>query len=471
MSGTSRDEGILRDEPAATDTAPREEGPVVATAGAAAPETGPGPPPRRRPRISLVAVLFLLPALVVLGALVVYPIFFSIGRSLFDRAGDAFVGLDNYGEIFQSSATLTALKNNLIWVAFAPAIVTSLGLMYAVMTERVRWGTAFKVLIFMPMAISFLSAGVTWRLIYEENPDLGLANAAARGIVGVFRPPGEYPGARPSDEDVLAPAGQGYATSETFSPGDSSTLGLVAIPPDEVPADSVAAVQPPAPDGGISGTVWLDFTTGGGGESGVIDPTESGLPGVEVQALRGDDVVASATSAPNGTFVLTDLPEGSYRLALAESNFREPFGGVSWLGPTLVTPSIIVSYVWIWAGFAMVVIGAGLAAIPRDVLEAARVEGANEWQVFRRVTVPLLAPVLAVVLVTLVINVLKVFDLVLVIAPGSAQRSANVIALQMWKTGFGARDFGLGSALAVFLLLLVIPAMLFNIRRLRAEEG
>jgi alpha-glucoside transport system permease protein len=117
----------------------------------------------------------------------------------------------------------------------------------------------------------------------------------------------------------------------------------------------------------------------------------------------------------------------------------------------------------------MVVIAAGLAAIPRELLEAARVDGGTEWQVFRRVTVPLLAPVLAVVFVTLVINVLKVFDLVLVIAPGSAQRDANVIALQMWKTAFGARDFGLGSALAVFLLLLVIPAMAFNIRRFRAE--
>ena len=89
---------------------------------------------------------------------------------------------------------------------------------------------------------------------------------------------------------------------------------------------------------------------------------------------------------------------------------------------------------------------------------------------FRRVTVPLLAPVLAVVFVTLVINVLKVFDLVLVIAPGSAQRDANVIALQLWKTAFGIRDFGLGSALAVFLLALVLPAMAFNIRRFRAEN-
>ena len=118
----------------------------------------------------------------------------------------------------------------------------------------------------------------------------------------------------------------------------------------------------------------------------------------------------------------------------------------------------------------MVLIGAGLAAIPREVLEASRVEGANEWQVFRRVTVPLLAPVISVVLVTLVINVLKIFDLVLVIAPGSSQRTANVIALQMWKTAFGVRDFGVGSALAIFLFVLVIPAMAFNIRRFRAEE-
>ena len=78
-------------------------------------------------------------------------------------------------------------------------------------------------------------------------------------------------------------------------------------------------------------------------------------------------------------------------------------------------------------------IAAGLAAIPRETLEAARVDGANEWQVFRRITVPLLRPVLVVVFVTLVINVLKIFDLVLVIAPGSSQRDANVIALEMWR--------------------------------------
>jgi alpha-glucoside transport system permease protein len=141
------------------------------------------------------------------------------------------------------------------------------------------------------------------------------------------------------------------------------------------------------------------------------------------------------------------------------------------LGPTLVTPAIIGAYVWIWAGFAMVLIGAGLAAIPRDALEAARVDGATEWQVFRRVTVPLLAPVLAVVVVTLMINVLKVFDLVLIIPPQSTQDDANVLALEMWRVSFGgARDEGLGSALGVLLFLLVIPAMLFNIKRFRQES-
>jgi alpha-glucoside transport system permease protein len=156
---------------------------------------------------------------------------------------------------------------------------------------------------------------------------------------------------------------------------------------------------------------------------------------------------------------------------LAASNFAAPYNGVNWLGPSIVTPAIIGAYIWMWAGFAMVLIAAGLAAIPRDALEAARVDGATEWQVFRRVTVPLLAPVLVVVLVTLIINVLKVFDLVLIIAPGSSQDDATVLALQMWRVSFGAQPLqGLGSALAIFLFLLVVPAMLFNIRRFRREQ-
>src|SRR5256714_733294 len=118
----------------------------------------------------------------------------------------------------------------------------------------------------------------------------------------------------------------------------------------------------------------------------------------------------------------------------------------------------------------MVVIAAGLAAIPRDLLEAARSDGANEWQVFRRITVPLLSPVLTVVFITMLIYVLKVFDIVIAIAPGSVQDDANVIALAMWRVSFsGINDFGLGSALAVFLFLLVVPILALNVRRFRRE--
>jgi alpha-glucoside transport system permease protein len=86
------------------------------------------------------------------------------------------------------------------------------------------------------------------------------------------------------------------------------------------------------------------------------------------------------------------------------------------------------------------------------------------------VTLPLLAPVLIVVFVTLVINVLKIFDIVLVTAPGSSQDEANVIALEMWKSSFTSGNFGIGSAIAVVLFLLVIPVMVFNLRRFRRES-
>jgi alpha-glucoside transport system permease protein len=118
----------------------------------------------------------------------------------------------------------------------------------------------------------------------------------------------------------------------------------------------------------------------------------------------------------------------------------------------------------------MVVIAAGLSSMPRDVLEAARTDGANEWQVFRRVTVPLLAPVLTVVFITMIINVLKVFDIVFALAPESEYRNANVLAFAMWQTAFsGGGNFGVGSAIAVFIFLLVLPVLLLNVRRFRRE--
>jgi alpha-glucoside transport system permease protein len=417
-------------------------------------------------------LLFLLPAVVVLGALVVYPIVYSAVRSLYSASGSSFVGLDNYRRTFESEATLHAFRNTIIWVLVAPTIATAIGLVFAVLSERVRWQTAFKVAVFMPMAISFLAAGVIFRFVYEQSPDRGVANAVVTSVVDAVRPPGDYPGARPSEPRALRRSDGGYATASTFRRGDVAALGMLAIRPESVPEGATRARALPAarPDA-LVGSVWLDFTRGGGGQRGAVDPTERGLPDMDVEAVRGGDVVASTTTGADGRFRFDDLAPGNYALRLPSSNFRAPYGGLTWLGPSLVTPAIITSYLWIWVGFAMIVIGAGLAAIPREVLEAARTDGGTEWQVFRRVTAPLLRPVLVVVLITLVINVLKIFDLVYVIAPPSVQDDANVIALEMWRVSFGgAHDQGLGSALAILLFLLVVPAMLFNIRRLKAAD-
>lgn len=132
------------------------------------------------------AAVFLLPALALLGALVVYPIGYSVYRSFFDASGNGFVGLDNYTEMFSDDATKTAVKNNIIWLILAPTISTALGLIFAVLTERVRWATAFKLIVFMPMAISMLAAGIIFRLVYEQDPDKGVANAMWVGVHDSF---------------------------------------------------------------------------------------------------------------------------------------------------------------------------------------------------------------------------------------------------------------------------------------------
>ncbi|WP_225809132.1 ABC transporter permease subunit [Streptomyces spinosus] len=433
---------------------------------------GPAPARRGRRRARLIALLFVLPALLLLGALVVYPVLFSVGRSFFDASGTRFVGGDNYTEMFRDPATLKAIRNTTIWVVVAPALLTGLGLILAVLVEKVRWATAFKLLLFMPMAVSFLAAGIIFRLAYDEDPDKGVLNAAVVSVHDAFKGTSTYPTARGRTGLLTQDRDGSYRT--TASAGDTVALPMVGVLPGDLPGNAsparTAAARKAAP-GELRGVVYLDFTPGGGGRQGRVDAQESGLPGMKVEAVRDGETVASATTAADGSFRFSGLTAGPYTVKLPESNFAPPYQGVSWLGPTLVTPAIIGAYLWIWTGFAMVLIGAGLSTLPRDALEAARMDGANEWQIFRRITVPLLAPVLTVVFVTLVINVMKVFDLVYIIAPGPVQEDATVLATQMWLVSFGGgNDQGLGSALGVLLLLLVIPAMVFNVRRFRNSQ-
>ena len=279
--------------------------------------------------------LWLAPGLSLLAIFLVYPSLSTVVRSLFNAAGSEFVGLANYQYVFTDPGTLIAIRNNVLWVFVFTFATLLLGLLIAVLTDRVRYEPLAKAVVFLPMAISFVAAGVIWKFMYD------------------FRPP------------------------ELPQTGTLNALLLAIIP-------------------GFSPQTWL----------------------IEPQPLNNLALIVAAT--------------------------------------------------WAWTGFCMVILSAGLKGIPAELLEAARVDGASELQVFRLVMLPLLAPTMAVVATTMVIFALKAFDIVYVMTNGNY--GTDVLANQMYKVMFNVRDFGRASAIAVVLLLAIVPVMLLNVRRFRQQE-
>lgn len=285
-------------------------------------------PERRRRKVR--PWVWLLPAFAFLGVYLVYPTVRTIVLSFMDRRSEAFVGVENFGELFSSSAFWSAITNNILWIVVFTGVAVTLGLVLAVLSDRVRYEVGVKALIFVPLALSFVAAGVIWRFMYDFDEDIGTVNAA-----------------------------------------------------------------------------WT--------------------------ALTGGEPISLLTEAPRNTFML------------------------------------IIVGIWMWVGFALVILSAAVKGIPVDLLEAARIDGANEIQVFFRIILPLLMPTVAVVGTTLVITALKTFDIVYVMTAGNFK--TDVIANLFYTEQFINRDAGTAAAVAVILLLAIVPVMLFNIRRFRAQEA
>jgi alpha-glucoside transport system permease protein len=417
--------------------------------------------------------VFLAPALVVLGALVVYPVIATVWRSFFDQAGTEFIGIDNYRRIFELDRMRKAIVNSLIWVAVFPIAVTAIGLVLAVLAEKINWRTAFRLILFIPAAIAVMSSGIIWRIMYEADPSRGVVNAALNIPASIFTPEGALSGAGPSYEAVTEnPDGSISFSVSVNADGGVAAIGLVRFTDAALPEDAVQARLPAAAPGTLVGVVWRD-TVPGDNERGVIDTGERGVPDITVLVVSSTgETVEKVRTGVDGTFEVTGLDPGTYGATIPASTFRQSWSGITWLGADLVTLAAIVAGIWVWGGFSLLVISSGLASLPRETLEAARVDGASEWQVFRRVTVPLLGPVLGVVFVALTINALKMFDLIVGIAPGSVQDDANVVALEMWRTSFtGLGQRGLGSAIAVLLFLMIVPVLVLNVRRFRLEAN
>jgi alpha-glucoside transport system permease protein len=447
-------------------------------------------------RSHLGSLLFLLPGALWLALIVVYPLIATVIRSLFDGSGNNFIGLDNYKAIFSTTAIIVSLKNNVVWVVLFPFLVTFFGLVFAVLTERIKWSTAFKTIVFMPLVFSATAAGLTWASIFFIDPHTGMVNAAIQGVSNAVNPPGHYPIDTSAGQSVSTLAAAGVQTGpggtleskSTVSAGGTVEMGLVGINPTTLQQNGAkVAAAPTATSGSVSGLVWRDFSPSHPSSRGQVFPDEDGIPGLHMSLLAANGTAAATTTtAANGSFTFGHVGGGAFHVQMDANNFQPGFNGIFFLGTQSLTPTsnlsptaqailslpivdiaMIIAYLWVWAGFAMVVIGAGLAALNREVLEAAQIDGATEWQTLRRVTVPMLRPVLVVVFVTMLINVLKVFDIVANMAAPSSQAGASTLALDIWHDFESPTGQGLAAALAVALFVLVIPAMLFNLKRIR----
>jgi alpha-glucoside transport system permease protein len=299
---------------------------------------------------------YLLPALVVMFFFIVYPMFTTIALSFSNQDGTGSAasmcveGKPCWGIFENYHYALTAefdfsspwdffvsfwnssYGNNIKWIILMVSGTVGIGLMFAVLAERVRYEALAKAIIFMPMAISFVGAGIIWKFVY-------------------------------------------------------------------------------------------DFGT---------QQTQIGLLNAIIQAFGGRPV--------------------------------------AWLStPQINTIALIVVGIWIWTGFCMTILSAALKSIPDEILEAARVDGATEWQIFLQIMLPLIAPTIAVVVTTMVINVLKLFDIVYVMTGGNF--GTDVIANRMYTEMYVNFNAGRGTAIAVVLIVAIIPFIYYNIRRFIEQEA
>ncbi|MBE9079904.1 sugar ABC transporter permease [Romeria aff. gracilis LEGE 07310] len=286
----------------------------------------------RRVRTQILPWIYVGPALLLLLVYLILPTLRTLYISFFGRRSDEFVGLKNYIFAFTDSDMLIVFRNNLLWLVLVTGFSVGLGLIIAVLVDRVRYEPVAKSLIFLPMAISFVGASVIWRFMYA------------------------------------------------FQPAGQEQIGLL-------------------------NAIWVS---------------------------------------------LGNEPVG-WLINRAINNF-----------------ALIAIMIWLYTGFCMVLLSSAVKGISKDVIEAARMDGANEFQIFWRVTIPMIRSTILVVSTTIVVLVLKVFDIVFVMTGGNLD--TDVIASRMIKEMFNYGNYGRGSAIAVILLLAVIPVMVVNIRRFREQE-
>jgi len=352
--------------------------------------------------------LFLFPAMFALGLYLAYPVFATLWYSVTDRdQGGAFVGLANYAQMVDDPKFWEALKNNMLWLLIVPAASTAFGLLAAQLTDRIWWGSFAKSLIFMPMAISFVGAAVIFKLIYDTRP-------VDQAQIGVMN-----------------------AVWLQFEGGVGSFLILRLLPGLLMLSGAAAAIY----------VAYLQIT-----------------------AIR-EKAQASLMIMVRGVFiaVLVWVAYSTLMLAFGVFTMVFPYGvPQQWLTiPGWNSFLLMIVLIWIQTGFAMVILSAALRGIPEETIEAAIVDGANPFQVFFKIKMPQISGTIVVVWTTITLVVLKVFDIVFAMTNG--QWETQVLANFMYDKLFRANDWGVGSASAMVIMLLVSPILVWNVYNARKE--
>ena len=420
------------------------------------------------------AVIFLGPALTFIAIMLVIPAIRTAYLSLFDRDSEEFLGLENYGSIFTDPASLdldnwtnmftsvpfllgvgilaiavvigvvmkrrtgraveignptvaplvfglllvafgafTAMRgtliNNLWWVVVVTFASTALGLAIAVLADQRGGERIAKSIIFMPMAISLVGASIIWRFVYTardtSTEQTGVLNALWVGLGRLS-------------------TGSGLPTLIVTIFLALTLVGLFMVMARMLVRYGPARAVVPGIAILLVGWFFIRFT-------GIIG---GGVGGFQI---RPDGEVVGQT-----VFFVQETPYNNF-----------------WL---------MVVMIWIQTGFSMVILSAAIKAVPTELIEAAKIDGATTSQVFWRVTLPQIATTIGVVVTTLIVGVMKVYDIVKVMTNG--QFGSQVLANQMFQEAFGFTNRGKGAALAILIFLAVLPIMIYNIRRMQREN-
>ena len=349
--------------------------------------------------------LFSFPVIFVGVVYLIYPLFETLRLSFTDRdLGGAFVGLANYQEMFSQKRFLEAMRNDILWLTVVPTASTALGLLVALLTDRIAWGNIAKTFIFMPMAYSFVGASMAFFLIYDGRSEVGALNAIWMQFEG----------------------------------GIGSFLFLRIFP----------------------ATILLGFAALAAYACYLF------LRPFFISEERKGEIITAALRVVAGA-VLAYLAVMAFLNVIDVFTITLPYGKPqTWLTiPFWNNFFLMAVMIWSQTGLAMVILSAALRGIPQETIEAAIIDGAKPFQLFSRIKIPQILGTIVVVWTMTFVVALRVFDIVFTGTYGNWQ--TEVLANYLYRTLFVDLDFGVGSASVIILVMITLPIMIYNVYRNR----